>query len=121
MAWATLSSFGSAVGNLPLILDESSDHGLGQRYEDIWMQSSGTGNLPGVIVLRHDVQTVGRRRVRDVGLWQLPALSVLFGMGHVSDAILDPPCGSLPSRPAGPPHRSVCVVRVHFPHRPNAR
>ncbi len=23
---------------------------LGQRYEDIWMQSSGTGNLPGVIV-----------------------------------------------------------------------
>jgi hypothetical protein len=23
---------------------------LGQRYEDIWMQSSVTGNLPGVIV-----------------------------------------------------------------------
>jgi hypothetical protein len=40
----------SAVGNSPLILDESSDHGLGKRYEDIWMQSSGTGNLPGVIV-----------------------------------------------------------------------
>ncbi len=32
-----------SVGNSPLILDESSDHGLGQRYEDIWMQSSGTG------------------------------------------------------------------------------
>jgi hypothetical protein len=31
-AWATLSPFGSAVGNSPLILDESSDHGLGQRY-----------------------------------------------------------------------------------------
>jgi hypothetical protein len=29
---------GAAVGNSPLILDESSDHGLGQRYEDIWMQ-----------------------------------------------------------------------------------
>jgi hypothetical protein len=38
---------GPAVGNSPLNLDESSDHGLGQRYEDIWMQSSGTGNLPG--------------------------------------------------------------------------
>ncbi len=29
----------AAVGNSPLILDESSDHGLGQRYEDILMQS----------------------------------------------------------------------------------
>jgi hypothetical protein len=33
----------SAFGNSALILDESSDHGLGQRYEDIWMQSSGPG------------------------------------------------------------------------------
>ncbi len=32
-----------AVGNSPRNLDESSDHGLGQRYGDIWMQSSGTG------------------------------------------------------------------------------
>ncbi len=40
---------GSGVGNSPLFLDESSDHGLGQRYEDILMQSSGTGNLPGGI------------------------------------------------------------------------
>jgi hypothetical protein len=32
-------TFGPAVGNSLLILDESSDHGLGQRYEDILMQS----------------------------------------------------------------------------------
>jgi hypothetical protein len=31
------------VGNSPLNLDESSDHGLGQRYEDILKQSPGPG------------------------------------------------------------------------------
>ncbi len=29
------SSFGAAVGNSPLILDESSDHGIGQRYHHL--------------------------------------------------------------------------------------
>ncbi len=57
-------NFGSkpVVGNSPLNLDESSDHGLGQRYEDILMQSSGTGNLPGGI----DPKTRQRFRPRNV-------------------------------------------------------
>jgi hypothetical protein len=33
--------FSSGVGNSSLFLDESSDHGLGQRYEDILRQSPG--------------------------------------------------------------------------------
>jgi hypothetical protein len=52
----------TAVGNSPLILDESSDHGLGQRYEDIWMQSPGNLPGPGIIVPKTR-QSLARRYV----------------------------------------------------------